>query len=491
MNLNGTIPSELSAVSTLTELNLVIEPNIYGTLPSEIGLLTQLSLLQVAETSVTGTIPTSYNNLLSLETYSFNYNGQISGALPELFANEDNSLESIFFGGNAFNGTLPQFKPQSQIIDLALDDNPLVGTFPFTFYSQPAMFYYGTTNTMITGSIAPQYSLLTSLVDVWSFDSMHTGQLPSSIGNMDWLENLRLSRNLLSGTIPSEFGKLDRMLILTLDDNDISGTIPSEIVNMRDMQELRLAGNSKLQGTVPEGFYEGLQDLITLTLDGTQLTGNYLNETFCQAPVLTTSISADCGGDSPNMPCECCSTCCADGECELNLFGACEVQAGIATSEERGSTCTCPPDGSEFTCTETCQVCNFEGTACAQTTGYGYKLDPETGENSFFENTYQYTLGYEDTVNFMIDVSDITSPCTVHVNGEQCQFCELTECINGKKVGYVVNCNNIDEGQFDHCSPLASPPGPLDVFKWMDGAFANDTSCLPLFPSTSDLFKTF
>ena len=485
----GTVPREVSAISTLSELSFGLDwTTITGTVPSELGLLTRLTFLQIAATAVTGTIPSELNNLKNLEIFSFIFS-QLSGPLPDLLT-MDHSIQRLSFGFNNFSGTIPPLHPNSPLIDFALTDNPVTGTLPSTFYEQPDLYYFDLSGTKITGSIAPEISTLTTLEDVWFSNAKLTGTLPSSLGDMDTLKWVRFSNNDLTGTIPSQLGtEGNKFVYLFLDGNDLAGTIPSELSNLTDLKQLHLAGNTRLGGTVPASFVEGLELLEELSLDRTQLTGNYLNDSYCQLDVLKTAISADCAGETPDMPCDCCVNCCAGDDCELNLPGACSVQAGIATREVRDNTCTCPPDGSKFTCVESCQVCNFEGTVCAQTMGYGFVLNQTTGERMLFENTYRYTLGYEDTVvDFVNDVSSHDGKCTVYLNGEECSTCIEKNCDNGGSTGgYEVNCENIGGGSFKSCDPLASPPGPLDVFQFLNGAFTNDTICLPLFPNQQDV----
>ena len=82
-NLNGTVPSELSALSSLEIMSLSIG-DMQGTLPSELGDLTRLNFFQMVDVKLHGTIPESFGKLTSMETFSV-YNNELSGELPESF----------------------------------------------------------------------------------------------------------------------------------------------------------------------------------------------------------------------------------------------------------------------------------------------------------------------------------------------------------------------------------------------------------------------
>src|SRR6266542_1586930 len=70
-----------------------------------------------------------------------------------------------------------------------------------------------------------------------------TGQLPSSIGNLQKLGTLRLAVNQLSGSIPSSIGNLVNLQVLVLDGNQLNGAIPSSLRTLVNLQLLALGSN--------------------------------------------------------------------------------------------------------------------------------------------------------------------------------------------------------------------------------------------------------
>ena len=63
-----------------------------------------------------------------------------------------------------------------------------------------------------------------------------SGSIPTELGNLTGLEDLRLHNNKLSGTIPTELGQLSSLTSLSLGDNQLSGSIPTELGNLTDLQ---------------------------------------------------------------------------------------------------------------------------------------------------------------------------------------------------------------------------------------------------------------
>jgi len=100
-----------------------------------------------------------------------------------------------------------------------------------------------------------------------------TGQLPSSIGNLQKLGTLRLAVNQLSGSIPSSIGNLVNLKRLNLYSNQLSGSIPSSIGNLANLQVLVLDGN-QLNGAIPSS----LGNLVNLQM--LDLGSNHLSDTI-------------------------------------------------------------------------------------------------------------------------------------------------------------------------------------------------------------------
>jgi Leucine-rich repeat (LRR) protein len=197
----STIPNEIGLLTQLTHLDMYGE-GLMGTIPSSIGNLVQLTWLNVFSNSLTGTIPSSLGNLVALTIFSFDYNHFI-GTIPSSLGN----LVRLTFLGlseNSFTRTIPSsFGNLIQLSTLYLDHNGLTGT------------------------------------------------IPSSLGNLKRLTFLGLDNNELTGTIPSLLGNLVQLDSLYLYNNRIRGTIPPSLGQLTLLDELYLFNNTKLYGTIP------------------------------------------------------------------------------------------------------------------------------------------------------------------------------------------------------------------------------------------------
>eukprot|EP00978_Attheya_sp_CCMP212_P033746 scaffold137774_cov43-Attheya_sp.AAC.1 len=79
-----------------------------------------------------------------------------------------------------------------------------------------------------------------------------TGMIPTEIGMLSNLIELRLSHNTLKGTIPSEIGQITGLRGIHLSFNYLTQNIPIEFAMLSNLQNLQLKGNT-LSGEAPLG----------------------------------------------------------------------------------------------------------------------------------------------------------------------------------------------------------------------------------------------
>lgn len=163
----------------ITALNYSLN-GITGTLPSQLGNLASLQILEIRRNSLTGSIPASIGNLSDLWLLNLERN-QLSGSIPS-------SL-----------GSMPN------LADLSLNENQL------------------------TGPIPPQLGSATSLQALRLYRNQLTGGIPAELGMLTQLTTFRLHENNLSGTLPPELGNWVNMTYFQINDNpNLTGAIPDE-----------------------------------------------------------------------------------------------------------------------------------------------------------------------------------------------------------------------------------------------------------------------
>lgn len=159
---------------------------MHGTIPSEIGLLTEMDIIIMAEINhLTSTIPSEVGTMSSLRFF-FAGNNQLTGSLPTEFGLlRDKRLSWIH-----------------------VQDNFLTGSFPSFLLSN-----------------------MTRIGELNLTRNLFTGSIPTEIGWMTNLYRLQLSHNSFTGSIPSEMWTGPRQWrILSLGGNpELTGTIPDSL----------------------------------------------------------------------------------------------------------------------------------------------------------------------------------------------------------------------------------------------------------------------
>ena len=302
-NLSGTIPSELGDLSNLENLELGAN-RLSGPIPSELGRLTILETLYLYETQLSGPIPTELGqlaNLIGLYLHENQLNGlipvelgqlanlvvlalsgnQLSGSIPPELGDLA-KLEGIFLGGsNQFSGCIP-----SGLGNVPDGDLSTLGLEYCGVSSDRAALValYNATNgpnwtkrdnwLSTTAPLGDWHGVTTNGAGrVTGLDlgkNNLSGPLPAELGLLDNLTELVLAENLLSGPIPVELGNLTNLEVLGLSGN-LTGSIPPELGNLANLKVLVITG-PLLSGSIPPELGK-LANLETLILTGTALSG--------------------------------------------------------------------------------------------------------------------------------------------------------------------------------------------------------------------------
>ena len=243
--LSGTIPEELGNLTNLQWLNLW-NNDLSGTIPAELGNLTNLQSLNLLGNDLSGTIPAELGNLTNLQVLYLNQN-RLSGTIPAELGNLTN-LQGMYLYENELSGTIPaELGNLTNLESLYLYENELSETIP------------------------AELGNLTNLQWLNLLGNDLSGSIPAELGNLTNLRELELRQNRLSGSIPAELSTLANLRVLSLPVNDLSGSIPVELGNLANLQRLYLGGND-LSGTVPAEL-GNLTNLQGLGLNGNELNG--------------------------------------------------------------------------------------------------------------------------------------------------------------------------------------------------------------------------
>ncbi len=129
-NLTGTIPPEIGMLTELETLDFGSNV-ITGSIPSEIGGLSELRLLFLHENKLTGEIPESLWELTSLQ-YLYLGPNQLTGSISPLIGNLT-ELQNIILSNNEFSGPFPEeIGNLASLLGLQIQFNQFTGAFPET-----------------------------------------------------------------------------------------------------------------------------------------------------------------------------------------------------------------------------------------------------------------------------------------------------------------------------------------------------------------------
>ena len=98
------------------------------------------------------------------------------------------------------------------------------------------------------------------------------GRIPARLGNLDKLEELRLTITKLAGPLPPELANLANLQVLYVSQSMLSGPIPPELSTLPNLRVLNLSRN-RLIGTIPPEL-GSLAKLQVLSLSGNALSGS-------------------------------------------------------------------------------------------------------------------------------------------------------------------------------------------------------------------------
>ncbi|XP_010068230.2 putative receptor-like protein kinase At3g47110 [Eucalyptus grandis] len=254
---------------TLSELWLGFN-HISGALPSGIGNLINLEILQLARNNISGNIPSEIGNLNKMKALWFSQNNFL-GQIPESIGNLTMLIKLSLYGNN-LSGSIPSSLGNCQnllLLDLSIND--------------------------LSGTIPPEIVGLSSLsISLDLSQNNLIGSLPREVGNLKNLGELCLNRNKLSQQIPSSIDSCTSMERLYIQDNFFEGPLPS-MSSMRGLQVLNVS-NNRLSGQILK-YLESL-NLTNLSLSYNNFEGALPTGGVFGSAILTSIVGNKklCGG---------------------------------------------------------------------------------------------------------------------------------------------------------------------------------------------------
>ncbi|KAL1804451.1 hypothetical protein ACET3Z_033098 [Daucus carota] len=167
---------------------------LYGSIPYEIGMLSELKYVFLSGNSLTGNLPSSLANLTQLRKFDVS-NNKLSGSIPFELGNLLSTLVYLDLGFNLFDGSIPVSKNCSSLKYLDLSRN------------------------------------------------LFSGHIPEELGRRcHSLELVDFFNNSLNGSIPYKFLCLPNLSYINISSNNISSPVPSSYLPNYDFSYYRFHG---------------------------------------------------------------------------------------------------------------------------------------------------------------------------------------------------------------------------------------------------------
>ncbi|KAJ4901296.1 Leucine-rich repeat protein kinase family protein [Raphanus sativus] len=241
----------------------------------------RVTRIQLKQKGVTGTLPPDLGKLSELIVLEF-FSNKISGPIPDLFGLMH--LQTLNLHDNLFDSTPKNlFSGMNSLQEVYLDNNPFPAwEIPETVKEATSLKNLSLINCNVTGSIPDFFGseTLPSLSSLKLSRNNLQGGLPLSLAGSS-LQQLYLNGQKLNGSI-SVLRNMTSLVEIDLQGNAFSGPIP----DLSGLQSLRLFNvrENQLTGVVPPSF-TGLKSLTVVNMTNNLLQG--------PTPLFAKSVSVD------------------------------------------------------------------------------------------------------------------------------------------------------------------------------------------------------
>ena len=221
-----------------------------GSIPSELGSLSNLTELGLSGNQLTGEIPQSLTGLTALNWFSFFTNAGLCAPTNDAFQTWLQSMETVYGSSCAPEDWA---EDRAVLVELYNSTGGANWTNNANWLSdRPIREWYGVTNDA-DGRVTGLF--------LWS--NQLSGEIPAELGSLANLEYLSFWGNQLTGVIPAELGSLTNLERLYLGGNQLTGCVPAGLRDVEDGDFAQLGLNF-----CPSGDNDGIVDEYDKDNDG-------------------------------------------------------------------------------------------------------------------------------------------------------------------------------------------------------------------------------
>ncbi|KAB2000164.1 hypothetical protein ES319_D12G213100v1 [Gossypium barbadense] len=267
--------SRLSSLKTLSLISL----GIWGPLPDKIHRLSSLEYLDLSSNFLFGSIPPKMFTLLKLQTFVLDDN-VFNDTVPS-WLNSLPNLTTLRMKKNRLKGPFPSsIEGIKTLVDLDLSSNEISGDLPDLSSLTNLKLLDLRGNKL--GSHLP--TLPKGLLMVFLNNNSFMGEIPTQYGQLNQLQHIDVSFNMLTGKPPPELFSLPSLAHLNLASNTLKGSLSDNLNCGRNLEFVDIS-NNRLMGSLPSCLNSETRDNRVIKFSGNCLSiaGHHQHpESYCR-----------------------------------------------------------------------------------------------------------------------------------------------------------------------------------------------------------------
>lgn len=298
-----------TALPTDTTSLIAVNAGYSGTMPTQLGDLTNLDKIELTFNNLNGSLPTEIGRWTLLEgPFGFQANA-LTSSIPTEVGLLTGLTENLLLHSNALTGDLPSEVGHISLITASFNviENKLNGTVPSQIGAMTAISYVLKLHSnQLHSSLPSEIGRLSALGSVFTIrDTLLSQTMPTQVGYMTSMYyNFRASRMKMTGRLPSEIGMLTKMFSkFQISENYFDGAFPTQLGQLNSMVSYFYVYNNLFNGTLPSQLGEFTGQALAFRVESNQLSGALPTE-LGRLTVITSNYNVNANEFCDDVPSE-------------------------------------------------------------------------------------------------------------------------------------------------------------------------------------------